>query len=142
MRIRWDFIRLHVANHSTLLSRNINIPTRFAGTPRSQETNMPRSYVPIRLRQPSRDFVTLLHLDRNLDTFLDAFAYVCPRMPCLCVCYMRKLSYVWDAFGSVPTHKLFVLLFHSYVLCTFCRDMRIRFSLVLRKCNRNPTQAP
>ena len=87
----------------------------------------------IRLRQPSRDFVTLLHLDRNLDTFLDAFAYVCPRMPCLCVCYMRKLSYVWDTFGSVPTHKLFVLLFHSYVLCTFCRDMRIRFYSTSRR---------
>ena len=115
----------------------------FRGNPSQfQETNVPRSYVPIRLRQPSRHFVTLLHLDRNLDTFLDAIACVCPRMPCLCVCYMRKLSYVWDTFGSVPTHKLFVLMFHCYVLCTFCRVMRIRFSLVLRKRNRNPTQAP
>ena len=47
----------------------------FRGNPSQfQETNVPRSYVPIRLRQPSRHFVTLLHFDQNLDTFLDTFA--------------------------------------------------------------------
>ena len=86
--------------------------------------NVPRSYVPTRLRQPSRQFVTLIRLDTfwiRLHTFLDTFACVCPRIACVCllrsyVC--TRLGYVWIRFHHKTVFAFVTLIRSLYVPCT------------------------